>query len=263
MIRILNGAALAALCLFSAPSTVRAEQPAQAGTRTEPTADLAAILDYVDDLYSSKSSHTSVAMHVVTEHATRDMKMETWSKGEERFLVRILAPEKEAGTSTLKNGTNVWNYFPKINQVTKVSASLMNAGWMGSHVTNGDIVKRNRMSQSYTYAKSFEGDREGQNVIELTLDPKPNAPVVWGKVVVIVRRSDRNPLQIRYYDEGKALAQTWSFSDIRKLGGRDVPTTIKVVPASKPREYTELHYTSMELNIALDDTLFSQRSLQK
>jgi len=259
--RILFGAAVVALSLVSAPNPVHAQQPPARAEQT--TADLAAILDYVDDLYSSRSSHTALTMHVVTEHATRDMGMETWSKGEDKFLVRILTPEKEAGTATLKSGSNLWNYFPKINQVTKLSASLMNAGWMGSHVTNGDIVKHARMSQSYTYVKSFEGDRDGQSVMELTLDPKPNAAVVWGKVVVVVRRSDKNPILIRYYDESKALAQTWTFSDTRKLGGRDVPTTIKVLPANKPGEFTELRYKSMEQNIALDDALFSQRSLQK
>jgi outer membrane lipoprotein-sorting protein len=226
-------------------------------------ADLQGILDHVDDLYIEKASHASVTMHIVTEHATRDMSLESWTRGQDKVLVRISAPEKEQGTTTLKSGPNVWNYFPKINQVTKVSGSLMSASWMGSHVTNSEIVKRTRMSASYTYAKTFEGERGGDKVLEITLDPKPDAAVVWGKVIVTVRQIDKSPTQIKYFDEAKTLAQTWTYTDVKRLGGHDVPTTIKVVPASKPSESTEVRYKSIEFNPTMSDDLFSQRSLQK
>jgi len=232
-------------------------------TTAEADTDLASVLDHVDDLYADKASHSTISMHIVTDHATRDLGIEAWSKGHDRFLARILAPEKEAGTSTLKSGGNVWNYFPKINQTTKVSGSLMSGSWMGSHVTNGDLVKHARMSESYTYKKSFEGDRNGEKVLEITLDPKPNAAVVWGKVVLTVRSSDQNPTVIKYYDESKSLAQTWTYSDVKKLGGRDLPTSIKVVPAGKQSESTEIRYKSIEFNPTLNDDLFSQRSLTK
>ena len=240
-------------------STVAGSHSASADT----SSDLGTILDHVDDLYADKASHSKMAMHVVTEHATRDLSMETWTKGRDRILVRILSPEKEAGTSTLKSGNNVWNYFPKINQVTKLSASLMSAAWMGSHVTNSEIVKHTRMSENYTYTKTFDGDRNGEKQMDLSLDPKPNAPVVWGKVIVTVRTSDQNPVVIKYFDEGKALSQTWTFTEVKKLGGRNLPTTVKVVPAGKPTESTEIRYQSIQFNPTLDEDLFSQRALSK
>jgi len=260
--RLLLGTLVFALAGVS-PSHAAVGGPRPAAPATAASLDLTAILDHTDDLYSSRSSHATLSMRVVTEHATREMTMETWSKGDDRFLVRILTPAKEAGTKTLKSGSSVWNYFPKINQVTKVSASLLNAGWMGSHVTNGDLVKHTRMSQSYKYTKTFEGERGGESVIELTLEPKPNAAVVWGKVVVVVRRGDKNPVEIQYYDESKSLAQTWAFSDTKKLATREVPTTIRVTPAKKQRESTEIRYKALELDVPLDDDLFSNRSLQK
>jgi hypothetical protein len=39
---------------------------------------------------------------VKTEHWTRTLTMESWSRGESYSLVRILAPKKEKGTATLK-----------------------------------------------------------------------------------------------------------------------------------------------------------------
>jgi outer membrane lipoprotein-sorting protein len=225
--------------------------------------NLAGVLDHLDDMYSGQSSHSKLTMHVATEHATRDMTMESWSKGHDDVLVRILAPEKEQGTTTLKKGDNVWNYFPKINQVTKVSPSMMSASWMGSHITNSDIVKHGRYVDDYTYSKTFEGERAGEKVVELTLIPKPNAPVVWGKVVITVRLSDQNPVQIQYFNEAKALSQTWTYADIKDLGGRKLPGAIKVVPAQKPKESTEVRYHTIQFDLALEDALFSQRALRQ
>jgi outer membrane lipoprotein-sorting protein len=240
---------------FASLVTVRASSGDDSG--------LAAILDHLDDLYTDKASHATMTMSIVTEHAARTVSMETWSKGADKLLVRIDAPEKEQGTATLKLGTNVWNYLPRINLVTKISASLLSAPWMGSHVTNNDIVKHSRMTEVYGYTTTFEGDRGGEAVMDITLDPKPNAAVVWGRVVVTVRLRDKNPIQTKYFDESKALAQTWTYSDVRRLGGRDVPGTIKIVPANKPTESTEIRYSSIEYNPPLSDDIFSLRNLQR
>jgi hypothetical protein len=70
------------------------------------------ILDRVDDLYQGRSSQGEMTMKVVTEHWTREMSLEGWSKGKDKSLVRILAPLKEKGTATLKSGENIWNYLP-------------------------------------------------------------------------------------------------------------------------------------------------------
>nr|ALD83695.1 hypothetical protein [Sorangium cellulosum] len=233
--------------------------PFAAGADKSPTA----ILDHVDDIYRGSSSHAKMTLHVVTAHATRDMEIEAWSKGKDRFLIRIIGPEKERGTGTLKLGNNVWNYFPKIDRLTKISASMMGGSWMGSHVTNGDLVKQSRMSADYDHKKTFEGARDGTNVIELSLTPKPNAAVVWGKIVVTVRAEDMMPRTIVYYDEDGKLSQTTTFADYKTMGGRLVPSVMRVVPASKPKELTEIRYHSLEFNLPLNDDFFSQRNLQK
>jgi outer membrane lipoprotein-sorting protein len=248
--------------LFCAVAVALSAGLATHSVNADDRSDLAAILDRVDDLYIDKASHATLTMHIVTSHATRDLSMESWTK-RDKILVRILAPEKERGTATLKSGGNVWNYFPKINQVTKVSASLMSASWMGSHLTNGELVKQVRMTEGYTYVKTFEGDRGGESVIELTLDPKPNAAVVWGRLIVTVRNSDKNPMQIKYFDEARNLAQTLTFSNVRRLGGRDLPSVLTIVPSDKPTESTEVRYGSIEFNLPMNDELFSLRTLQK
>jgi len=220
------------------------------------------ILDAVDDLYRSKSAHGRMVMTVKTAHWSRTMELEFWSKGEERSLVRILAPKKEKGTATLKVETNIWNYLPKIKRVIKVPSSMMGGSWMGSHFTNNDLVRDRRMAEDFTFQVTFEGEREGRTIIEVTCTPRPDAPVVWGKVVVEVDK-DFVPTRILYYDEDLALARTMTFSEIKLYDGRKVATYSKVEPANKPGEFTEVRYQEMTFDLALDDGLFTLRSLER
>jgi outer membrane lipoprotein-sorting protein len=221
------------------------------------------ILDYVDDLYRGESSYGKMTMKVQTEHWTREMKLEGWSEGKEKSLFRILAPKKEKGMATLKSGENIWNYLPKVKRVIKLPSSMMGGSWMGSHLTNDDLVKESRMAEDYDFENTFRGERDGREIIEITCNPKPKAAVVWGKVVVVVRESDYMPLKVQYYDEDMELARTMTFEDIKKMGGRTIPVVIRIVPADKPDEYTLFTYEKVEFDIKLKKGIFSLRNLQR
>jgi outer membrane lipoprotein-sorting protein len=191
------------------------------------------------------------------------MKIEFWTEGKEKSLMRILAPRKEKGMATLKSGENIWNYLPKVKRVIKVPSSMMGGSWMGSHFTNDDLVKESRMADEYDFKKSFDGEREGVKVIEITCIPKPDAAVVWGKVVLQVRHADLQPLWLKYYDEDLELARTMTFSDFKKFDDRVLPETTRMVPTDKPDEFTEMKYEKIKFNVKLKDKLFTLRNLQR
>jgi len=228
-------------------------------------ADLTAkdILDRVDDLYRGDSSHGTMTMTINTEHWTRTLSIEFWSKGKENSLMRILAPKKEKDTATLRSGNNIWNYLPKVNRTIKLPSSMMASSWMGSHFTNDDLVKESRMADDYTFEISFRGTRDETELVEITCIPRPEAAVVWGKVTVTVKAADYMPLQILYYDEDLKLARTMSFMDIGPIGDRTLPRLMTMVPTDKPKESTVVQYHEMTFNPELDDQLFSLRSLQR
>ncbi|MCG6944588.1 MAG: outer membrane lipoprotein-sorting protein [Deltaproteobacteria bacterium] len=221
------------------------------------------ILDKVDDLFRSKSSRGIATMTVTTTHWKRSLSLEMWSKGKEKSLFRILAPKKEKGTATLRSGNDIWNYLPKVKRVIKLPSSMMAASWMGSHFTNDDLVKESRMADDYTFKITFSGEMEGQEIVEVTCYPKPDAAVVWGKVLVRALRQEYLPLSIKYYDEDLRLARTMTFSQVSQLGGRLLPAVVTMVPEDKPEESTVIHYQKLDFDIDLKDDFFSLRTLQK
>jgi outer membrane lipoprotein-sorting protein len=221
------------------------------------------ILDRIDDLFRGKSSRGRMTMDIKTAHWSRELSMEFWNKGKDKSLIRILSPKKEKGTATLRSGNDIWNYLPKVKRVIKLPSSMMSASWMGSHFNNDDLVKESRMADDYTFEVTFEGEKGGEEVVEITCTPKENAAVVWGKVVARVRRRDLLPTRIEYFDEDMKLARTMTFSKFGNRGGRYIPVEMTIVPADKPGESTLVRYDEIEFDVPLDDDLFSLRSLQR
>lgn len=221
------------------------------------------LLKRVDDLWRGDASHARMSMRVKTAHYERKMSMDAWSQGTEKTLVRILSPAREKGTATLKDGEAIYTYLPHTDRTIKLNAGMMGGSWMGSHFTNDDLVKESRLSDDFDASISFEGERGGRQVVELTLIPKPDAAVVWGKISTLIEEASLNPLESTYYDEDLKPARRMVFSDPKPLGGRVAPSVMRMVPADKPKEYTEMVYESLELNPALPAGLFSLQSLRK
>ncbi len=220
------------------------------------------IIDRVDRLLRGESSRARVEMQITTEHWSRTLEMRVWSLGVDYSLVRLTAPPREAGTATLKARQEVWNYLPRVDRTIKVPASLMMGSWMGSHFTNDDLVKESRIVDDYEFVMSYDGRREGVSVWEFVMTPKPDAPVVWGRIEEQIRQSDLMPVWVRYYDEDGDLVRTLTFDDYKTMGGRLVPAIMLVVPADKPEESTRLVYHDLEFDVPLDPDFFSLRNLR-
>tara|TARA_B100001079_G_C16398159_1_gene510085 strand:- start:308 stop:1051 length:744 start_codon:yes stop_codon:yes gene_type:complete len=241
--------------LLNTSLLVLLSSPLQAQTARE-------IIDRVDRLLRGESSRGRITMEITTEHWSRSLDMEIWSLGVEHSLVRVQSPAREAGTATLKAGQEVWNYLPRVDRTIKVPPSLMMGSWMGSHFTNDDLVKESQIVDDYDFEISFEGEREGVEVWEFQLTPRPEAPVIWGRIDEQVRKADLMPTWIRYYDEDGGLVRTMTFSDYRTMGDRLVPASMLVIPADKPEEHTVLTYHELDFDISLDENFFSLRNLR-
>lgn len=228
-----------------------------------PAVDAAAIVDRVDRLLHGDSSEGEMTMAVVTRRWTRTLTLRAWSEGTDRALIKVVAPAKEAGVATLKAGDEIWNYLPKVDRTIRVPTSMMMASWMGSHFTNDDLVKESRLIRDYDIAIGFEGVRSGARVWEFVLTPRPEAPVVWGKVVMEVRQDDLMPTWARYHGDDGALRRTVTFADYQVMGGRLVPATMRVVPTDKPDESTVIRYTRLRFDMRLPPDTFTLAALRR
>jgi outer membrane lipoprotein-sorting protein len=221
------------------------------------------LLDGVDDVQRGESSMARLSMHVKTKRWERTLVLESWSQGEDKSLIKIISPAKEAGTATLMVDDNIWNYLPKVDRTMKVPASMMSGAWMGSHFSNNDLVRSSRFVDDFTFELKEEPKEDGSGHWVIWCVPHEDAPVVWGKVIVSVRGEDRIPDEISYWDEDGELVRTMHFLDIQEIDGRKVPMRMKLVPEDTPDEFTEITYESLVFNPDLPASTFTLQSLRK
>ncbi len=221
--------------------------------------DVEALVRQVEQQYMGASSRAQTTMLVKTSHWERSLEMEAWSLDRDYFLVRIIEPAKERDVATLKRFREVWNYLPKVDRVIKVPPSMMGGSWMGSHITNDDLVKANHIEKDYNLRLIEE--TETYFLVECL--PKADAAVVWGKIIYRINKTPQVPEQVDYYDEEMVRVREIHFDDVQQIGDRIVPMRLTVLPLEKPDEQTILHYRELVFDLPLDETYFSLRNLKK
>jgi outer membrane lipoprotein-sorting protein len=245
------GIAAGAALLLAAP--VAAQQP--------PLPDRDSLIAYLDSMYRSQSSHSIMTMTILLERGTRKLTLEAWTKGEKDALVVIRAPAREAGTATLMTKDGLWNYAPRADRLIRIPTGLLSESWMGSHFTNDDLMRETSYNEDYTSTLSWT-ERDGTRYLQVTMTPKPDAPVVYTKLVFLLTPDDWVPVLWEYYDQGKVV-RDMKFSDVRTVSGRKLPMRLELQPMDKPDEHTIVQYDEMQLNVTVNDDLFTRRGLRR
>ena len=220
--------------------------------------DLRELIREIEDQQTGRSSIASMEMEVRTEHWERKLRMKAWSLGRDHFLVRILSPAKEKGVATLKVDREVWNYLPKIDRTIKVPASMMGGAWMGSHITNNDLVKAAKIDEDY----SFELLAEDETTWTVNCIPRPDAAVVWGKIVYLIEKARRVPIVVDYFDEDQQKVRVVNFDKVETIGTRTLPLRMTITPLDKSGEQTLFTYHELAFDVPLEASFFNLGNLQ-
>jgi len=246
-------ALLALLPCMSAAGGMAAED---AGRQVVSARDL---VQRVQQRMRSDTSIARYAMRIETADWQREVRFDAWDdRVHKRFFIRILAPGKDKNTTWLKDGDNLWMYLPKLERDIRIPPSMMLSNWMGSDFTNDDLVKMESVVEDYHH--QLLSDQDGIYTVEST--PKPDAPVVWGR---IVRRltHDAMPLSEDYYDEHGKHIRRLTFDQVRHMGGRDIPTRWIVQPLTTPKKRTVMLLQSVTFDAVISDRVFSRSNLHR
>ncbi len=221
------------------------------------------IIKKVDQKMRGETSQAQVTMKIVRPTWSRSVSFKFWSKGTDYSLILITAPARDEGSSFLKRDKEIWNWVPRISRVVKLPPSMMMQSWMGSDFTNDDLIKESSMVTDYTHKIVGDTTINGWDCYEIQMTPKPNAAVVWGKVLIWASKKEYMELKAEFYDEDGYLVNTMETSDIKKLGGRLLPAHMEMIPAGKKGHKTILEYQSMKFNEPIPDRFFSIQNMKR
>jgi hypothetical protein len=117
--------------------------------------------------------------------------------------------------------------------------------------------------------RDYEHTIVGEEVIldrtcwKIQLIPKPDAPVVWGKVILWITKADYLQLKIEFYDEDEYLVSTQNLSDIKEMGGRVIPCKLEMIPADEEGKKTVIEIISADYKTEVKESFFSQQNMKR
>ena len=228
--------------------------------------DVKGLVDRANKALRGDSSRGRLTMTIETPDWKRSLEIEGWNKARTMALLVIRAPAKERGQTTLRRGNEMWLWMPKVERVIKIPPTMMHAAWQGSDFTYEDIVKADSIVKDYSHRLLSTKHEAGRTIYRIEAAPKPDAPVVWGKIVTDVALYDDGsvvPLLEEDYSERGELIRTITLSDVKILGGRRVPSRLVCAPAQRKGQRTTLVYRELEFDLPLEDGFFSYERLQK
>ena len=189
------------------------------------------------------------------------MTMRAWTKGDKQSLVRVIEPKKDRGNGTLTDDNNMWTYSPKVNRVIKIPSSMMGQSWMGSDFSNKDVARADDIIDQYNHALLGTEELDDITVYEIESIPHEEAAVVWGREVLTIR-DDHVILRHRFYDQDGELVKTLESLEIAEMGGRTVAKRQRMSKTESPEEWTEIQVNSVEYEIDIRDSMFTQSNLR-
>ena len=202
-------------------------------------------------------------MRIVRPRFEREIALRAWMLGRQYTMIGVTAPARDQGTAFLLRERNVWTYDPRIDRTTRLPSSMLAQPWMGSDFTNDDLVRDSDTVDDYTHELLRTETYEGRPSYVVRMVPKPDRPIVWGKVKMWICKTDYLQLRVEFFDQRDQLVNTMRLDEITRFGDREVPARITVVPADKTDHQTVLRYQKLDFSVELDEAFFTQRNMRR
>jgi len=244
---------LLALILFMASFSVSISQ----------NINLRDIVYKAENRLRGKSSIATATITIIRPKYEREMTIKIWTKTDDYNIMYIMSPARDRGTVYLKRKKEIWYYLPSIERNIKMPPSMMSQSWMGTDMSNDDLVSKSSLADDFTHKLLGEEIVNGVNCYHIELVPKEDADVVWGKVEIWVDKGLYNIMKEEQYDEDMLLVNTMNAYEVKEMGGEILPVKMEIIPADKPNQKTLMEYNSLDFDVDIPDSYFSQQYMTR
>jgi len=217
------------------------------------------IVKKLDENIRGQNVSLTMSMKIVSLGHERMMKIQSYSQGTKKSFTKILYPPKDKGITFLSLDNQMWQYVPKIERVIKIPPSMMLQNWMGSDITNDDMVKQSSIVDDYN-AKIIN---KKENIVTIELIPKEDAAVVWGKIVINIDINTYTSTKDIFYDEDGKEVRFFLYDRVEKFGKYYIPTLWRVESTDKKDRYTEITLEDVKYDTKISQEYFKKSALKR
>jgi outer membrane lipoprotein-sorting protein len=217
-----------------------------------------AVVEKADRIRFPPSGY-QVNVKITTSAPGRDGEVreyEVLSKGNDRTIIRTLAPASDKGQVLLMKDRDLWIFMPSVSQPIRLSASQRLTG----QVANGDLARAN-FSGDYrpTLVRTDTVENENYNVLELKAVDRS---VTYDKVLLWVNKNNDRPYKAEFYALSGRLLKICRYQDYKEAAGGFRPTRLVMEDAVVEGAKSSLDYTDLRIK-DLPDRMFAKDYMKR
>lgn len=181
---------------------------------------------------------------------------EILSKGNDRTVVRTLAPASDKGQVLLMRERDLWLFMPNISQPIRLSASQRLTG----QVANGDLARANFAGDYNAMVLKTEAiENESYNLLELKAVDRS---VTYDRVLYWIHKGNNRPFKAEFYALSGRLLKICRYLNFREMGGGVRPTRMVMEDALIEGAKSTLDYADLTAK-DLPDRIFAKDYMKK
>jgi len=204
----------------------------------------------------------------------RELKTFSKNKGEDELkLMFFLTPADVKNTAFLtydyedsNKDDDQWLYLPALQKVKRIASSDKSSSFMGSDFTYSDMTSKN--VQDYSYKIMKEPTLKGHKTWQILVTPKSEKVIDetgYTKSIIFVRQDNFVVTQALHYVKSGKKLKYMMVNELKLIDGIWTALEMQMVTkkGKKTLHKTVLTFRDLKYNQALDESLFSTRSLKK
>ena len=213
-------------------------------------------LKRIDDTSRVEDAHLVLDVNVTDARGrTHPRTIEIWQKGDDRRLVRMIAPARLSGIGLLVSpGDTTHLFLPQYPPARRVVGSKRADAFMGTDFAIEDL---SRLTYSDTYSASVTDSSEGLTQLRLLHKTDKGTPpiLLWVDNEAVIHK-------IEHLDKSGVSRRTLEMSDVRQVGQAKIPHQIRVTDKKRNRT-TDAQIKQIDVGSGIDDAIFSVTQLER
>ena len=185
-----------------------------------------------------------------------------YTEGSERSYLEFTAPVRDRNTRFLKLGDEMWMWLPRVGKSTKLAGHMLRQSLMGSDFSYSDAARNDRLLDDYDAGLLGTDSLDGNPVYVLDLVARSREPD-YARQKMWVDVTSFAPLRIEYYAGSGKLLKELRVEEVRRIGGRNYPTRIRLVNRLRRDTWTVMEFTRLELDAAIPGEVFTRSYLER
>jgi outer membrane lipoprotein-sorting protein len=220
--------------------------------------EAALIIDAMIENLRAESVRATVVMTVTDGDKVVERVLEILSVGDDRSLVTVVAPPRDAGQAFLNVGQNLFIYSPRLRRTLRLPPSGRSDNFLDSDLSFNDLAGDD-YRQDYT-ATVVERDNYG---LTLELTPDPQAPTPYGKLLYSADATTFAPTLLVFFDQRGQAVREIRFSNVIEVDGRHIPTRFEVHDLLSEGSSTVAVWQDYDFDAEISESCFNQQALER